>query len=267
MPVFDRFIRLILSATMLWISTMASLAALEAESTAFVAGEQGDSLPAERALADLLSTQGLMRAVPSNDQPSGSDRAKLFFDIGRSYYALGDSTKAERALRYAYALDPSLETGILDAVEGKPDRARSFVADLGLSQRRRHYEQTSKLKAAGRSLIVPGWGQMYRGHKKRGLVALGVTVAAGMFLAKAVGDYNSAKSAYGQTAVAELNLDALQETDEIPRPFESRYQTYESKASTANTAVIALAAIWGVVVLDNLILEPNHFELRWEFGR
>ena len=230
-----------------------------------MAGE-GEEFSAEH-LAELLATPGLMRAVPSNDKPSGHDRAKLFFDIGRCYYALGDSTRAERVLRYAFALDPSLEIGDMDAVGVEPDLARSFVVDLSLSQKREHYEQTSKLKAAGRSLIFPGWGQMYRGHKKRGLIALAATVAAGAFLAKAASDYDSAKSAYDQTAVAELNLEDLSETGEIPRPFESRYQTYDSKANTANAAVIAFAAIWGAVVLDNLILEPNRFELRWEFGR
>jgi len=271
--VFGKPIRLVLSATMIWAVTMSPLTAEGPEDTTRpgdtirAEGESLEDGSVEMVLAKLLSTPGLMMSVPSNDQPSGPDRAKLFFEIGRCYYALGDSTGAERVLRYAYALDPSLESGDMDAVGGEPGLARSFVADLSLSQKREHYEQTSKLKAAGRSLIFPGWGQMYRGHKRRGLIGLAATVAAGAFLAKAASDYNSAKSAYDRTAVSELDLEALSETGEIPRPFESRYQTYESKASTANTAAIALAVIWGAVVLDNLFVAPNRFELRWGFGR
>ena len=108
---------------------------------------------------------------------------------------------------------------------------------------------------------------MYRGHKKRGLVALGATALAGAFLAKATVDYNNAKAAYDDTTVEELQLDLLDAGGGLPRPFESHYLAYESKANTANAAAIVLAVVWGSSVLDNLILEPNRFELRWTFGQ
>ena len=253
---FSKLVSVTLSAAIIWIVTAQPLVAQESDDSIRDVGETVGN-PVNRTLAELLSTPGLMRSVPANDQPSGADRARLFFDIGRCYYALGDTVKAARVLRYAHALDPSLETGNIEVKGIEVDLARSFVAHLSLSQKRQKYAGTSKLKAAGRSLILPGWGQMYRGHKKRGLIALGATVVAGAFLAKTASDYNSAKDAYDRTAVAELNLEALSETSEIPRPFESRYQTYEGKANTANVAV----------VLDNLVLEPNRLALRWVWGR
>jgi len=222
---------------------------------------------AAQTLANLLATPGLMDSVPSVGQQPGQERSKLFFEIGRCYYALADSAKAGLALRYAYALNPNLETTVIRVAGADAEKAQAFVADLGLTKRRQKYAGTTKVRAAGRSLIFPGWGQMYRGHKKRGLIALGTTLVTGAFLAKSSSDYNSAKKAYDQTRVAELNLEALEAGGESPRPFETRYQAYESSTSRANAAAIAFAVVWGAVVLDNLILEPNRLELRWEIGK
>jgi hypothetical protein len=222
---------------------------------------------AAQALAKLLATPGLMDSVPSVRQQPGQERSKLFFEIGRCYYALGDSARAGLALRYAYALNPNLETTVIRVTGPEAEKAQAFVVDLGLTERRQKYAGTSKVRAAGRSLIFPGWGQMYRGHKKRGLLALGTTLAAGAFLAKSASDYNSAKSAYERTLVSELNLEALETGGDSPRPFETRYQAYESSTSRANAAAIAFAVVWSAVILDNLVLEPNRLELRWEIGR
>lgn len=233
------------------------------------AQDQADSdKAAGQRLNELLSMPGLLAAIPSADLPTGPERASLFFEIGRCYYAIGDSARAAQALRYAYGLDPALEARHVETPSASADllQAKSFVVGLSLSEKREHYAGTSKLKAAGRSLILPGWGQMYRGHRKRGLVALGAIAASGLYLAKAARDYDSAKRDYEATTVSELSLELLQEGGEIPRPFESRYEIYRSKASVANTAAILLAAVWGASVLDNLILEPNRFELRVGIG-
>jgi hypothetical protein len=245
---------------MFWLVAVAPLTAQNIEATS-------DTASPERDLAVLLGTPGLLTTVPSNDQPDAQARAKLFFEIGRVYYVLGDTVHAESALRYAHTLDPSLAIQKVQVEKKEIDLAQSFVTDLSLSQKRDRYARTSKVRAAGRSMVLPGWGQMYRGHRKRGLIALCTAAATGLFLAKAARDYNDAKRAYDATLVSELNLDTLTEVDAQSRPFESRYSAYQSKASTANVAVIALAAVWGIAVLDNLVLEPNRFELRLALGK
>lgn len=229
-------------------------------------GEQVDAAESD-GLPLLLQTPDLMTVAPALDAPTGPERAKLFLEIGAAWYAAGDTARANRALRYAHALDPSIAATVASAPEQVDDPARTFVADLNLAERRARYAKTSKLKAAGRSLIVPGWGQMYRGHKRRGWIAFGLTAAAGAYLVKAASDYSSARDAYDATTVAELDLDALGGTGEMSRPFETRYAAYQSKASTANKAAMALVAIWGAAVLDNLVIGPNRFELTWEVGR
>ncbi len=250
---------------MIWFAATVPASAQNSEKAA-QDGNQA-ALSAKDGLAALLGTPGLLTAVPSNDQPNPKERARLFFDIGRYYYVLGDTVKAEFALKYAHKLDPAVAAVTVEVMAEQADLAKSFVADLSLSQLRERYARTTKVRAAGRSLIIPGWGQIYRGHKKRGLITLCATAVTGLFLAKAVGDYNSAKSAYDLTRVSELNLESVSELSEIPRPFESRYETYRSKAGVANSAAIALGAVWGLAVLDNMVLEPNRFELRLEFGR
>jgi hypothetical protein len=244
-----------------WIGCLSIVPPLYAE----VSEDKAES-PEDR-LSALLSTAGLMSVAPASDLPTGTERANLFLEIGIAYYAVGDSVHATKALRYAHTLDPELGVDHLDQQKDEAGLAQSFVADLSLSQKRDHFARTSRFKAAGRSLIMPGWGQMYRGHKKRGLIALSAALLTGAYLTKAMSDYSSAKDAYDGTNVSELNLDALATGGEIQRPFESRFSSYESKASAANTAAILLAAVWGASVLDNLILEPNRFELRWGIGR
>ncbi len=262
--VTEKLICLILAGAMLLVQAKGAIAQATGDppSEVRVPGER----PVSESLSELLSSPGLMTPIPSNDRPTRQDRARLFFEIGRCYYALADSGRAERALRYAYSLNPGLENEVLTQGGREFEQARHFVSDLGLTEKRQHYARTSKVKAAGRSLILPGWGQMYRGHRKRGLIALAATTVAGVFLAKSVSDYNRAKQAYDHTNIGELDLELLTETSDLPRPFETRYQTDQSKASTANTAAIVFAALWGAAVLDNLVLEPNRLELRWEFG-
>lgn len=250
---------------MIWSAAVVPAVAQNSEKAAQNGNQDAQS--AKDGLDVLLATPGLLTAVPSNDQPNPKARAKLFFDIGRYYYVLGDTFKAESALKYSHTLDPAVATVIVEEKGEQAHLAKSFVADLSLSQLRERYARTTKVGAAGRSLILPGWGQIYRGHKKRGLIALCATAAAGLFLCKAIGDYNSAKSAYELTRVSELNLESLSEISEMPRPFEFRYETYRSKAGVANAAAIALGAVWGLAVLDNMVLKPNRFELRLEFGR
>ena len=142
-----------------------------------------ESTDASERLNELLSSPGLMTTVPKTDQYSKLDRAQLFYEIGGCYFALGDTVRAARALRYAYALDPALAEAKPSTKEREGAQAQQFVADLSLSAKRHRYAQTTKLKAAGRSLIFPGWGQMYRGHRKRGVVLTAVTATAGLFLA------------------------------------------------------------------------------------
>jgi hypothetical protein len=263
--VLKKVICTILSVSMVWSAAAVSVVAQSSDES--VEAEGKDVQSAKDELAALLGTPELMTAVPSNDQPDAQARARLFFDIGSRYYVLGDTAKAESALKYAHSLDPLLAVATVETRSKEVDFAKSFVADLSLTELRDRYARTTRIRAAGRSLIMPGWGQMYRGHKKRGLIALCVTAVTGLYLAKALGDYNSAKSAYDATRVSELDLESVSELSEIPRPFESRYDTYQSKASVANVAAIALGAVWSLAVLDNMVLEPNRFELRVEFGR
>ena len=50
---------------------------------------------------------------------------------------------------------------------------RAMIAGMRRKARQQALGKTTFWGAAGRSLLLPGWGQMYRGHKKRGVWVYG----------------------------------------------------------------------------------------------
>ena len=54
---------------------------------------------------------GLLGVAPVLDRPDASTRARVFFDLGRSYLAAGDTAMARVILNYVSALDAEVEGG------------------------------------------------------------------------------------------------------------------------------------------------------------
>ena len=136
---------------------------------------QGDYDQAFRVLSHI---PGLLGVVPMLDRPERSARAEVFFDLGRIQIAKGDSAKARLALVEAFGLDPAASNGVMDLA---PDRAlestNQVLSALRKTHRRQTLQKTTFWGAAGRSLLFPGWGQIYRGRKKRGYTFMGVSAA------------------------------------------------------------------------------------------
>jgi len=89
----------------------------------------------------------------------------------------------------------------------------------------------SNIEPVWRSLLLPSWGQFYRGKTTKGWL-----IAGGMA---------------GLTAASIISYINLQNAkDLLSYPTESRYADYKSKRNTFNTFLVITLVGWGLNVLD-----------------
>ncbi|MDX1739778.1 MAG: hypothetical protein R3178_00730 [Rhodothermales bacterium] len=148
----------------------------------------------------------------------------------------------------ALSIDPDLELNPASASPQALELFRSVQSDLRTG---RALEASSAIRylrvydprpaAAYRSMLVPGWGQLYKGQRTKGYVFLGLwaATAAGTVTAHIV--RHDREQAY------------LDETE--PSNVPSRYDEFNRWHRIRNNLAIAAAATWVVSYLDALIFE------------
>ncbi len=115
----------------------------------------------------------------------------------------------------------------------------------------------TRMKAMLRSLIIPGWGQVYSGDKLRGyLITSGAVVAAGTIFYldrrfdKKLNDYNEALEEYNSAS-------AIEERIALKSCMDGRQRDAYFAETDRNTALIVGAALWAYNVLDALLFFPD----------
>lgn len=228
---------------------------VEKAQTAYRAGDYAS------AFETLSHLPSLLGVVPLFDRPQQSQRAEIFFDLGRIHMAYGDTIRAHLVLIEAFHLDPEANKGIMDI---PPDQALADTRALLLSMRRKTLRQTlgetTFWGATARSLLLPGWGQLYRGHKKRGYVFMGTSaVLAAAWLVADI-SYRSSYNTYRGTRLTDLQLgQPISGTNSDA--FTQNFERVQSRAGRANLALGLLAAIWLSNVLDHLVIGPAQVTL------
>lgn len=218
----------------------------------------GDYAGAFETLSHLPSLLGV---VPLLDRSQQGRRAEIFFDLGRIHMASGDTARARLALVEVFRLDPEANMGIMDI---GPDRAladtRALLSDMRRITRRQTLGETTFWGAAGRSLLLPGWGQLYRGHKKRGYGFMGAAaVLAAAWLVTDI-SYRSAYNTYRGTRLNDLQL-GQRIAGTNSDVFTQNFERAQSRAGRANLALGLLAAVWLSSVLDHLVVGPAQVSL------
>lgn len=115
----------------------------------------------------------------------------------------------------------------------------------------------TRVKAMLRSLLVPGWGQIYSGDEFRGylITAGAVMTAAAVFgldrsLDKKLTDYDMARSNYNSATAIEDRVALKSYLDEKQR------EAYNAETDR-NTALAIGVALWGYNILDALLFFPD----------
>ena len=166
--------------------------------------------------------------------------------LGILLHAQDEPVEARRQFEAALSIDPALT---LDPVLVSPktveffDGIRATMAPgagtaAGPDLR---YVLVEDRRTAGalRSLVVPGWGQFYKGDRAKGVgfALAGGAVATGLVVAEA--RYNAAREEY----------EAATSRGEAERLYESYDRWYQIRGALVRGA----AVVWGAAMLDALL--------------
>lgn len=116
----------------------------------------------------------------------------------------------------------------------------------------------TRFKAAFRSLLVPGWGQVYSGGKTKGvLLTIGI-LAAGATTGVLHLDYDGKRDDY-EEVLARFNATRKVAEREamLDELYEAQKDAYDAEKSR-NVGIGVVAGIWAYAVLDALVFFPDH---------
>ena len=215
------------------------------------------------ARADYDAAEGRAReAIGRYDELSPDQLVTAHSTLGVLLHARNAPVEARAQFEAALALDPALtldpvfvsprtraffET-VREALEVEPQAAAPEVRYLVLEDRRP--------AAALRSLALPGWGQLYKEDRTKGLAFAGAgALAAGGLVLSAV-QYADARSAYRNACVGTVRPDG---TPCLPRDRTSveeiagdLYDGQNRWKRARNAFAVGAAVVWTAAVLDAL---------------
>ncbi len=113
------------------------------------------------------------------------------------------------------------------------------------------------LKAGGRSLLLPGWGQRYSGQKAKGFIftLLAASSVAGFFIAdhqfdSKYDDFNRMRDAFDAAAT-------FQQKERLePLLKEAQKEAYDAE-NTRRIAIGAVIGVWALSVVDAVLFFPK----------
>jgi tetratricopeptide (TPR) repeat protein len=219
---------------------------------------QGDY---QRAIHYLLAVPGVNRISPVITAMLRDDRAKLYYDLGCSYLASGDSLQADFAFQEAFSLNDRLSRGYFE----QSDPGTYWWALLRNQEAARRLK-TKRLFATMRSLVLPGWGQFYRGHTKKGYAFLGATIVTSAITGLKYRSFRNARSQYEQvdrrffTIPSYGNEDGTRYTE-----WELRHRIVKNRAKNVNMMLGILGAIWLLNMSDSAVFGPAPMGLTVQF--
>ena len=220
--------------------------------------KQGDY---EGAIRYLLAVPGVAQLSPKLTPMNRDSRARLFFDLGCCYLAAGDSLHADWAFREAFALDNRLNGGYFESAD-----SGAFWWALLRNEEASRRMKTKRLFAAMRSLPVPGWGQFYRGYKKKGYAFLGAAVVTSGVLGLQYRSFRSVRSHYNQANIYH-HVSQRYPNDEGTRytEWEARHREVKSSEKRVNILIGILGAVWVLNLFDSAVFEPASMSLTIAF--
>ncbi len=195
-----------------------------------------------------LSLSG--EAIQQFDQYSRSELIDVYKFRAFAAFNLGEMETARASFLSALTLKPDLQ---LDAVTVSPkiisyfDKIRTEFERIGTGNEtvspggeftRYVLVREKGPDAAWRSLVVPGWGQLYKQEQLKGYIVMGAFVANSIALTAAVFREEESRDAY-------LN-------STLPAKIESRYNTYNRWHRTRIILTYSQILIWGYAFADAL---------------
>ena len=181
--------------------------------------------------------------------------------LGVIAYQDGDISEANAQFELALSID---RTAQLDSVYVSP-KIIQFFRDLKLSYRsKKESSETEKSiqyrylvqpdprpAATLRSMIIPGWGQLYKNDKTKGYILIGSTASV------------AAATVIFHVLQKDFHNQYLKATD--PKIIEQKYDKYNSFYKLRNNTALVAGGIWLYSFFDALLTEPKEKQLKVSF--
>ncbi len=198
---------------------------------------------------------------------SKEEKIEIHLMKGISYYSISDEQSARESFIDILDLDKNYK---IDPVRISPKIALFFqkvrseyfldfpeiipvertVADTTNKITKRYDSETSELikGSVTRSILVPGWGHLYRDDDVKGWTITTAGIAA------------LVSSAYFIVKTASDEKDYLNERD--PLLLDEKYNRYNSSYKIRNALILSYAAIWLYSQLDILVFDQGLPEIK-----
>ena len=117
----------------------------------------------------------------------------------------------------------------------------------------------TRLKATGRSLLAPGWGQFYSERKMIGSIYSSSAAISLIYLIKTQQDYLTSSRDY-ESLLTTSNVGGLsyEQQRAVIEKVENAWKSVESKSDTRDLNLYIIAGIWAINMLDSYLFFPNY---------
>ena len=194
------------------------------------------------------ATDAATAALRMPEQYSVAELAEFHTILGLITYSRNDEAEARSEFISALSLDPDLQ---LDSLLVSPKILRFFEdVRAELDQPREDPSAPSssvryvvvedpRAEAALRSMLLPGWGQLHKGERRKGLVLLGAWSASAAGAAVTFFGRRSARQAYE-------DADTVGEAQDRYDPYNRWHQTHQA-------VLLGMAGVWLISYADALL--------------
>ena len=131
------------------------------------------------------------------------------------------------------------------------DPSKEVTVDVQLSAK-------SRLKSALRSAFIPGWGQRYVEHNKKGLLMTLFAASTVALYLKADGDFDDKKQEYGDRVVAFNKAGSISEQRRLAGLVATAQADAYEAENDRRIAIGAVAVAWGINILDAIVFFPEN---------
>lgn len=120
-----------------------------------------------------------------------------------------------------------------------------------------HLQPITKWKAGYRSLLIPGWGQRYKGASRRGLLFTGLALGAGVGTLVTVIDYNSDLDAAKRAGENYVRVSGnFEQAQAAYDKWQTAYKVAQDSYDRRQRSLMITAGVWALNLLDALFLPP-----------
>ena len=189
-----------------------------------------------------------LKALQKGDFFTLKELETIHLYLGYCYIATGERESARRQFYQALEINPNLK---LDPLYISPkilavfNEAREEFRNAVSTVQSHKDNNLAKLNisASWRSLILPGWGQIYKGERKKGYILIGIDFTLLSTLAVLQWKYQNSREKY---------LDA-----ETSQDIADKYDTYNLYYKARNIAALVSIGLYTYSYLDCMYGKPS----------